>query len=102
MGEIADDGSKMLDSVANIFATRIQPPRINFWALDTAFHRKPEIAEFHAIVDKVRSGELDPVVAKLLPLSKAVEAHELLISGSAIKGKMLFIVDAEMAAKHGL
>lgn len=102
MGEIADDGSRMLESVENIFAARIERPRISFWALDTAFHRRPKVAEFHAITDKVRSGELDPVVAKLLPLSKAAEAHEMLISGSTIKGKMLFVADAEMATATGL
>ncbi|KAH4123519.1 hypothetical protein HBI24_035730 [Parastagonospora nodorum] len=102
MGEIEEDGSKMLSSVDNIFASRIKPPRISFYALDTAFHRKPEVTELHAIMDKVRSGELDPVVSKLLPLSKAVEAHELLISGSTIKGKMLFVADAAMASEIGL
>jgi NADPH2:quinone reductase len=102
MGEIEDDGSRMLSSVDNIFASRIKPPRISFYALDTAFHRKSEVTELHAIMGKVRSGELDPVVAKLLPLSKAVEAHELLISGSTIKGKMIFVVDAAMATKIGL
>lgn len=102
MGDIAPDGSGMLDSVENIFAKRIQPPLISFFQLDTSFHRKPEIAEFHAIVEKVRTGELSPVVAKLLPLSQGVEAHEFLISGSAIKGKMLFVVDAELAAELGL
>ncbi|KAH6439302.1 hypothetical protein HBI59_145160 [Parastagonospora nodorum] len=102
MGEIEEDGSKMLSSVDNIFASRIKPPRISFYALDTAFHRKPEVTELHAIMDKVRSGELDPVVSKLLPLSKAVEAHKLLISGSTIKGKMLFVADAAMASEIGL
>jgi NADPH:quinone reductase-like Zn-dependent oxidoreductase len=51
---------------------------------------------------KVLSGELHPVVAKLLPLSKAVEAHKALISGSTIKGKRLFVVDAVMATEIGL
>jgi NADPH2:quinone reductase len=102
MGEIADDGSKMLDTSENIFATRIQPPRVTFFGLDTSFHRKPEIAEFYAILEKVRSGALDPVVAKLLRLDQGVEAHELLISGSAIKGKMLFVVDKDLADEYGL
>lgn len=102
MGDIAADGSKMLSSVEEIFTKRIQPPRISFYALDTSFHRKPEIAEFHAIVEKVRRGELKPVVARLLRLSQGVESHELLVSGSAIKGKMLFIVDPEQAAENGL
>lgn len=102
MDQIASDGSGMHKTGAEIFAEVLQPPRISFWALDTSFARKPEIAEFHAIVDKVRSGELDPVVFKCLRLSQCVEAHELLINGSEVKGKMLFIVDEELAAQHGI
>lgn len=102
MGNIAEDGSRMLDSVENVLAKRLQPPRISFFGLDTSFHRKPEVAEFHAIVKKVRTGELDPIVAKLLRLSQGVEAHKLLISGSAVKGKMLFIIDSELATEHGI
>jgi NADPH2:quinone reductase len=102
MGYIAADGSKMLSSGAEILAKRLQPPRITFYGLDTDFHKKSEVAEFHAIVQKVRSGELNPVVAKLLRLSQGVEAHEMLISGGAIKGKMLFLVDAELAAENGI
>lgn len=102
MGDIADDGSKMLDSVENIFAKRIQPPRVSFFALDTSFYRKAEIVEFKAIVEKVRNGELSPIVAKLLRLSQGVEAHELLISGNATKGKMLFVIDGKLAAEHGI
>lgn len=92
----------MLGSVQDILAKRLQPPRVTFFVLDVEFQRKAEIAEFYAIVEKVRSGELDPVVVKLLPLSQAVQAHEMLISGTAIKGKMLFIVDKELAAKYGI
>jgi NADPH:quinone reductase-like Zn-dependent oxidoreductase len=99
MGDIATDGSKMHDSAQNVLAKRLQPPRVTFFVLDVEFQRK---AEFYAIVEKVRSGELDPVVAKLLPLSQAVEAHEMLISGAAIKGKMLFVVDQELATKYGV
>lgn len=35
---------------------------------------------------------------KLLRLSQAIEAHNLLILGSLVKGKMMFIVDADLAA----
>jgi hypothetical protein len=34
-----------------------------------------------------------------LPLSKGMEAHELLVSGAGVMGKMLFVVDAELAAE---
>lgn len=102
MGDIATDGSKMHGNAHDILAKRLQPPHITFFVLDVEFQRKPEVAEFYAIVDKVRSGELEPVVAKLLPLSQAVEAHEMLISGAAIKGKMLFVVDRGLADKYGI
>jgi NADPH2:quinone reductase len=102
MGDIPGNGGKMLSSVEDVLAKRLQPPRVTFFTLDTEFHKKPAVAEFHAIVKKVRSGELDPVVAKLLPLSKGVEAHELLVSGAAVMGKMLFVVDAELAAEKGV
>ncbi|KAH7402010.1 hypothetical protein DE146DRAFT_735298 [Phaeosphaeria sp. MPI-PUGE-AT-0046c] len=102
MGDIPADGSKMLDGVQNILAKHLQPPCIDFFLLDVEYQRKAEIAEFYEMVEKVRSGELDPVVAKLLPLSQAVEAHEMLISGTVTKGKMLFIVDQELATKYGI
>jgi NADPH2:quinone reductase len=102
MGSIADDGSKMLGNVFEILTNRLQPPRITSFALDVEFHRKPEIADFYAIVGKVRTGELDPVVAKLLPLSQGVEAHEMLVAGTAIMGKMLFVVDQKLAAQYGI
>jgi NADPH2:quinone reductase len=101
MGNIANDGSGMLGSNEEVFAQRLQPPRVTFWALDTEFPKKNEVKEFYDVVEKVREERLDPVVAKLLRLSDAVEAHDLLINGSAIKGKMLFIVDEELAGRYG-
>lgn len=102
MDKIAQDGSAMLDGVQDAFAELLQPPRITFFILDTSFHKTPQLVEFYAIVEKVRSGELDPVVFKVLRLEQAVEAYELLISGAAVKGKMLFVVDAELAAERGI
>ncbi|KAI4609657.1 hypothetical protein J4E80_008302 [Alternaria sp. BMP 0032] len=102
MGAIAADGSKMLSKVDEILETILQPPRISFWALDIEYPKKKEVVELFALVEKVREGKLDPVVAKLMRLSDAVEAHELLIHGSAIKGKMLFVVEEELAKSHGI
>ncbi|KFA80385.1 hypothetical protein S40288_09851 [Stachybotrys chartarum IBT 40288] len=102
MGNVAPDGSGILRTSQEVFAEQLQPPRITFFALDVGFYKKSEIAEFYAIVAKVRSGELDPVVFKLLPLSQAKEAHGLLVLGSSVKGKMLFIVDANLAIRYGI
>ena len=102
MGNIAADGSGVLRTAKEIFAERLQPPRVTFFGLDTSFYKKDEIVEFYEIVEKVRSGELDPVVFKLLRLSQAIEAHGLLISGSSVKGKMMFVVDADLAAQHNI
>ncbi|KAF2832211.1 NAD(P)-binding protein [Ophiobolus disseminans] len=102
MDSIASDGSGMSKNPQEVFAEILQPPRITFWALDTSFFKKPEIAEFYAVVDKVRSGALNPVVFKSLRLSQGVEAHELLVNGSSVKGKMLFIVEEALAAQHGI
>ncbi|KAH7072934.1 hypothetical protein BKA63DRAFT_534593 [Paraphoma chrysanthemicola] len=101
MSEITSDGSKMLHGAQDTLGRRLQQPRTSFFHLSQELHKKPEVDDFHAIVDKVRTGELDPVIAKLLPLSKGVEGHQLLVDGSAIKGKLLFVVDADLAAKLG-
>ncbi|KAF2034656.1 hypothetical protein EK21DRAFT_97298 [Setomelanomma holmii] len=99
MGEIADDGGGMREDAHHVFRKRLQKPRTSFFGLNHSFWKKEEgLAEFYDIVEKVRSGELDPVIARLLPLSKAVEAHQLLIDGAKVKGKMVFIVAAELAA----
>jgi NADPH2:quinone reductase len=98
MSEIATDGSGMQQSVEDTLRSRLQP-RMSFYGVDT---RSINLADFYAILEKVRSRKLEPAIAKLLRLSDAVEAHEHLISGSAIKGKMLFLVDADLAAQHGI
>jgi len=102
MGGIAADGSKMLANVDELLETILQPPRVSFWALDIEYPKKKEVAEFFALVEKVREGKLNPVIAKLMRLSDATEAHELLVYGSAIKGKMLFVVDEELAKIHDI
>jgi NADPH2:quinone reductase len=102
MGAIAADGSKMMEDVGQVLAQRLQPPRVTFFRLHTDYPETEEVAEFYAVVEKVRSGKLDPVVAKLFRLSEGVEAHDLLVEGSAVKGKPLFIVDEQLAAQYGI
>ncbi|KAJ3549658.1 hypothetical protein NM208_g390 [Fusarium decemcellulare] len=102
MGNIAADGSKVFRTSREIFAERLQPPRITLFVLDVQFHKTAQISEFYEIVKKVRSGELNPVVFKLLRLSQAIEAHDQLISGSSVKGKMMFIVDTDLAVQYNI
>ena len=54
------------------------------------------------MVSKVREGRLDPVIAKVMRLKDEVEAHQMLIDGSTTKGKMLFVVDEELAKNYGV
>ncbi|KAJ4372289.1 hypothetical protein N0V83_004063 [Neocucurbitaria cava] len=102
MGQIAADGSGMVGDVQEVFAKRLQPPLVNFYRLDTEYPKNDGVKDLYAMVEKVRSGELNPVVAKLLRLSEGVKAHELLVEGSTIKGKLLFVVDADLAAQYGI
>ncbi|KAI1412352.1 NAD(P)-binding protein [Hypoxylon sp. FL1857] len=107
MAEIAPDGSSLMQENFDpnaLLAARWQP-RMERWSVDRSYYQKTRqvwFDDFYAILDKVRKGELTPTIAKLLRLSDAIEAHKLLISGTAVKGKMLFIVDGELAAQHGL
>ncbi|KAF2847901.1 GroES-like protein [Plenodomus tracheiphilus IPT5] len=103
MGEIAADGSGISKSVKEILGERLVEPRVAFYALDIEFFKKEEgVREFYDIVEKVRKGRLDPVVARVLPLREAVEAHELLIDGRAVMGRMVFVVDGQLAARYGV
>lgn len=60
------------------------------------------VEDFQAIAAKVRSGKLNPEIVKLYRLDQAVEAHEAIISGNNIRGKMVYVVDGELAEKQGL
>ncbi|RAQ99692.1 NAD(P)-binding protein [Stemphylium lycopersici] len=102
MANIAPDGSGMLENRDQLLGEILQPPRVTFWHLDTDFPKKKEVEEFYAVVSKVREGRLDPVIAKVMRLKDEVEAHQMLIDGSATKGKMLFVVDEELAKKYGV
>lgn len=60
------------------------------------------VDDFRAIVAKVRMGKLNPEIVKLYRLDQAVEAQEAIISGNNIRGKMVYVVDGELAARQGL
>ena len=104
MGEIASDGSGMSQAnfdAAAILASRKQP-RMKYWGVEREYYQDTRdmwLQDFHAILQKVRNGKLKPEVARLFKLSQAIEANEALVSGAAIKGKMIFVVDEELAIK---
>ncbi|KAI0385580.1 NAD(P)-binding protein [Hypomontagnella monticulosa] len=108
MSEIASDGSGLVQgSLADaeaLLTSRLQP-RMRFWGLVPAYYmpkRDLWLEDFRTILEKVREGVLVPRIAKLFRLSEAVEAHENLISGTAVKGRMVFVVDEDLATQHGL
>ncbi|KAH7109575.1 hypothetical protein B0J13DRAFT_516904 [Dactylonectria estremocensis] len=107
MSEISADGSGIARSVKDTLALRLKE-RMRFFAIGQDHYQDGKwepgtfLADFNIILEKVRSGELEPAIAKLFHLSEAIQAHDDLISGSVVKGKMLFIVDADVAAQYGL
>ena len=60
MGSIADDGSKMLGSIDELFAALLQPPRVSFWSLDIEFPTQKEVPERFAVSHTVSYGMIDP------------------------------------------
>jgi hypothetical protein len=44
----------------------------------------------------------DGILGKFFRLSEAVQANEMLMSGTGVMGKMEFIVDSELAIARGL
>ncbi|CEI70978.1 hypothetical protein FVEN_g9659 [Fusarium venenatum] len=81
------------------------PPRSSFFSVvppDNSELKDLFVDDFRAIVDKVQAGKLSPEIVKLHRLDQAVEAHQAIISGKDIRGKMVYVVDGELAAKNGL
>ena len=75
---------------------------MKYWGVEREYYQDTRdmwLQDFHAILQKVRNGKLKPEVARLFKLSQAIEANEALVSGAAIKGKMIFVVDEELAIK---
>ncbi|CRG90814.1 hypothetical protein PISL3812_07860 [Talaromyces islandicus] len=103
MSEIASDGSGLKQpsfDAAAVLASRSQP-RMKYWGVEREYYQETRdlwLADFNAILQKVREGKLKPQIAKLFPLSEAVEANKYLISGVDVKGKMLFVVDEQIAS----
>ncbi|MCJ1425672.1 hypothetical protein MMC29_003572 [Sticta canariensis] len=103
---LAPDGSGVIDTGDfDVFAYVAQHPNMAFFGISPHYFRAQRDlfnSDFHAVLDKVRSGKLDPVLGKVWRLEQAVPVNEALASGVGLKGKMAFLVDAELAAAHGL
>ena len=107
MENIAADGSGMQEQHGGFdaFAHIETQPSMSFFSVQQNYHHHdPQLFDhdFEDIAAKVRQGKLDPVIAKLFKLDDAVSAHEHVIHSAAVKGKMLFLVDAKLAAANGL
>ncbi|MCJ1264425.1 hypothetical protein MMC22_004296 [Lobaria immixta] len=106
MSLIAPDGSGMVDPGSfNMHAYIAQHPNMAFFGVTNHYYQAQRDlfnSDFDAILGKVRNGKLDPVIGKLWRLDQAVAVHEALLSGVGVVGKMAFLVDAELAAAHGL
>lgn len=106
MSLIAKDGSGMLDAGDfDLYAYIAQHPNMSFFGVAVHYYREKRDlfdSDFAAIVEKIRGGKLDPVMGKLWRLDQAVAVNEALLSGAGGVGKMGFLVDAELAAAHGL
>ena len=102
MGEILPDGSGMKNpgvSAAEILGSRYGEG-MSLFAVDFLYYnveRQVWRKDFNDILEKARQGELEPTIAKLLPLRDAVKAHELLVSGTGNQGKLVYVVDADLA-----
>lgn len=106
MGDIASGGDGMTStkSADEILGQRLGP-RMTYWGVERGYYQDTNDvwrADFYEILGKVRSGVLNPVIGRLLPLRDAVRAHEFLVEGSDVRGKMLFVVDAEVARRFGI
>ena len=80
-------------------------PRTKFWAVTWDYYnisKNEYLRDLDKIVQTVRDGSLDPIVGKLFRLDDAVAANSLLVSGVGVRGKMEFVVDADLAAAHHL
>lgn len=103
MGRIAADGGSMaVDTCIADLAKYQHFPRMTLWSTERHYyHPRRELwkSDFTVILGKVRIGKLNPRIVRLFNLKDAVQAHECLVSGAGVMGKMEFIVDAELSHK---
>jgi len=106
----AKKGKDMPETGSNTYATLDAfiksgaVPRTKFWAFAWDYYSVKEeyFRDLNRIIEAVRNGGLNPVVGKLFRLSDAVLANSYLVSGAGVRGKMEFIVDAELAKRHNI
>ncbi|MFI7708487.1 zinc-binding dehydrogenase [Nonomuraea sp. NPDC049480] len=67
-----------------------------FYRLSSTAKRRPAwvLEDLAALVRLLEAGELKPLIAAMLPLERAAEAHELL-AGARVVGKVLLTPEEE-------
>ena len=104
MSQIASDGSGM-NMTFDAFKFIEEQPRMSFFVVTQNYYYADKdlfIKDFQACAQKVREGKLDPIIGKYFPLSEAVRVNEMLVSGAGVQGKLLFLVDKELAKSKQL
>ena len=103
MDMLKPDGSGLKHEPAEVFGIVMQRlgDKIPLWRADHNYAKSPLRtvwrSDLEDMFQKVREGKLDPYICKLLPLRDEVQAQEMLASGKGVQGKMVFVVDAELA-----
>ena len=105
MSGIAKDGSKMLETDFDTFKYIETQPLLSFFSVNFNYYF-PSRNLFHEdwdrITAKIRERKLKPAIGRVYRLSDAVAANEQIVSGAGVMGKMEYLVDADLAASHGL
>lgn len=99
MSQIASDGSGM-NRTFDAWGYVEKHPNMEFWVVTHHYYysnKQQFIKDFLDCVQKIRDGKLDPIVGKYFPLADAVPVNEMLVSGAGVQGKLLFIVDKDLA-----
>jgi NADPH2:quinone reductase len=97
LGDAFDDVQEVLSFIEAM-------PKAKFWAVSWDYYmtsKEDYLKDLNKVIGVVRQKKLEPLVGNIYRLDQAVEANEALVSGSG-RGKMVFLVDAELAAKRGL
>ncbi|KAI9696131.1 MAG: hypothetical protein M1812_008487 [Candelaria pacifica] len=105
LAAVKEDGSGLVETEFNAFEFIDRQERITFFVVTYGYYLKDKelfLRDFEDVAEKVRVGSLSPVVGRLFGLSQAVEANKVLVEGAGGLGKMLFLVDEELAKANEL